>query len=93
MASLYPYQFKNVVKQVEVLFAPTSCDIQSFNSLTCLKDIGISPRIRLYEIDVTVTDSANRKGSAQCRVIIVPPCNNFGSCEEIGGKSYVTRKM
>ena len=89
-AWLAQYQFTNVVEQVEFLYAPTSCEqLGKMPNQKCLKDIGISTRIRFYEITVTATDSAGRQGMDTCRVIVVPPCGHGDQpCENVDGTSY-----
>jgi hypothetical protein len=91
---LSPYQFTDVVKQVEFLYAPTSCELEPMSSPNCIKDIGIATRIRFYEIAVTATDSAGRQDTDTCHVIIVPQCgldNTSEECEDINGISYLKK--
>eukprot|EP00979_Chaetoceros_neogracilis_P016195 scaffold7291_cov156-Chaetoceros_neogracile.AAC.1 len=94
VATLAPYQFTDVVKQVEFLYAPTSCELEPMSSPNCIKDIGIATRIRFYEIVVTATDSAGRQDTDTCHVIIVPQCgldNTSEECEDINGISYLKK--
>jgi hypothetical protein len=94
VAILAPYQFTDVVEQVEFLYAPTSCELEPMSSPNCIKDIGIATRIRFYEIVVTATDSAGRQDTDTCHVIIVPQCgldNTSEECEDINGISYLKR--
>jgi hypothetical protein len=91
IAILAPYQFTDVVKQVEFLYAPTSCELELMSrpNSNCMKDIGIATRIRFYEIVVTATDSAGRQANDTCHVIIVPRCGlDNTKCEGINGISY-----
>jgi len=94
-AMLAPYQFTDVVKQVEFLYAPTSCELEPTTSPSCIKDIGIATRIRFYEISVTATDSAGGQDTDTCHVIIVPQCgldNTSGECEDVNGISYLKKE-
>ena len=94
VAILRPYQFTDVVKQVEFLYAPTSCELEPMSSPNCIKDIGIATRIRFYEIVVTATDSAGRQDTDTCHVIIVPQCgfdNTSEECEDINGILYLKK--
>jgi hypothetical protein len=96
IAMLAPYQFTDVVKQVEFLYAPTSCELEPMSSpnSNCIKDIGIATRIRFYEIVVTATDSAGRQDTDTCHVIIVPQCgfdNTSEECEDINGILYLKK--
>lgn len=92
MAQLLPYQFSNYVEQVELLYVPTSCEIE-YNSTAgaCMKDIALDPRLRFYEIVVTAKDSAGREGTEKCQVIIVPECGTdteAEKCELHAGRSF-----
>jgi len=96
VAILRPYQFTDVVKQVEFLYAPTSCELEPMSSPNCIKDIGIATRIRFYEIVVTATDSAGRQDTDTCHVIIVPQCgldNTSEECEDFNGISYLKKDL
>ena len=56
-----------------------SCDLESKSSPHCEKDPSLETKIRLYDITVTATDSAGRKGTDTCRIVVVPECKKKNS--------------
>lgn len=73
MATLGTRQIDGSVDEVDFHFLANDC--KTANTEDCMSDRSIEVKIRLYDIDVKVTDAFGRSSEDKCHIIIVPNCD------------------